>query len=87
MKLGIVEVINIFVVRGAKGRVARCFEGGKNDSPKLIVTGECFHVGKNFAGAADFQEVVIDSVHSVAIQCHEAAEFTSTKLDFACAGE
>jgi hypothetical protein len=85
--LGIVQVIDDFVVRGANRLVARCFEGGQNDSPKHIVTGECFHVGESFAGVADFQEVVIDSVHSVAIPCHEAAEFTSKKLDFACACE
>ncbi len=43
MKLGIVEVINIFVVRGAKGRVARGFEGSQNDSPENIVDGEFIH--------------------------------------------
>jgi hypothetical protein len=29
---------------------------------------------------ADVKEVVIDSIHSVAIRCHEAAEFTSEEL-------
>jgi hypothetical protein len=37
---GIVQVINDFIVRGAKGQVARGFEGGQNDSPEHIVDGE-----------------------------------------------